>query len=192
MTVNLALALDLLDLVQLAGLVRDRGEVLVVVSRRLGVGLGEDGVAARLAVLVRGRVSVLLDVLGDLAAGRLVGAGRRAGRRRRARREARVVLAARGRVGELGAVAGRRVGRGLLDVGRRASVERRTAALVSSGRLLVVAVREDLREEEEVGEQVSLGVPAEDGVAQGKRSRTCLILSIVDESVRWGKGSVWW
>lgn len=84
MTVNLALTLDLLDLVNLAPLVcvrvkrlarrshhngrhekrltSNRGEVLVVVSGSLGVGDVEETVLARVLVLVVGREGRLLEV----------------------------------------------------------------------------------------------------------------------------------
>lgn len=62
-TVNLALALNLLDFVAVTGLVGDGGKVLVVVCGRRGGGLAEETVLLGLVVVVTRGLGVLAEVL---------------------------------------------------------------------------------------------------------------------------------
>lgn len=72
MTVDDAVALELLDLVDVATLVNDRLEVLVVVLGELGLLLAQDGVRAGLGVVAVRRSRTLLEGRAAVEAGRLV------------------------------------------------------------------------------------------------------------------------
>ena len=100
MTVNDAVALELLDLVDVPALVDDRLEVLVVVLGELGLLLAQDGVRARLGVVAVRRGRALLEGRAAGEAGRLVldrgEAGRGGGGARGGGGRGRVDVASRG------------------------------------------------------------------------------------------------